>query len=315
MPPRARRPEAGVAMWGAPSSGKTTFLAALDIALARMGGGWSLTGANVSSTDMLVNLTTELADGRFPQATQGMDEYRWILERLSAGRGLLRRRRRGAPVGISLDFVDASGEIFSGKSSKYPEARRDLIKNLEQSRGIIYLFDPIREFARGDAFAHTFGVLAELAGRMVDSPDRIGGRLPHYLAVCVTKFDEIQVLETADKFELLTTNPADRFGFPRVADEDAQELLGHLCEVSRTGNADLVMNTLRTRFLPDRIRFYVTSAIGFYVAPHIGGYDPDDYENQLPDEQNPKRMRIRGAVHPINVVEPMLWLADKLAGE
>jgi hypothetical protein len=319
MPPRTSRPEHSVAMWGAPGSGKTTFLASLDIALSRQGSSWSLTGGNESSTGMLVKLTTSLADGRFPTATVGMDQFTWVLEQLPPHVDRRRLLRRGAARepsrAVGLDLIDASGEIFSGQSARYREARGDLIGDLVRSRGIIFLFDPIREFNKGDAFQYTFGVLAELAGRMMDSPERISGRLPHYVAVCVTKFDEIRVLQTAEKLDLLSADPADRFSFPRVLDEDAQELLGYLCDISRSGNADLVVNALRARFLPTRIKFFVTSAIGFYVDPRHGGYDPDDYQNEVPDGREPGGTRIRGAVHPINVVEPMLWLARKLTGD
>jgi hypothetical protein len=47
----------------------------------------------------------------------------------------------------------------------------------------------------------------------------------------------------------------------------------------------------------------------------VDAYDPDDYQNHLPDEDEPRKTRIRGTVHPINVVEPVLWLAGKLTSE
>ena len=77
----------------------------------------------------------------------------------------------------------------------------------------MFIFDPIREFAKGDAFDHTFGMVVQLARRLADSPD-FDGRLPHYVAVCVTKFDEIRVFETAEKLDLLVTDPDDPYEFP-----------------------------------------------------------------------------------------------------
>ena len=44
-------------------------------------------------------------------------------------------------------------------------------------------------------------------------------------------------------------------------------------------------------------------------------YDPDDPQNLLPDDSAPESSRIRGPVHPINVVEPLLWLGEKLTAE
>lgn len=315
MAPGEGGPEHSVAMWGAPTSGKTTFLAALNIALTRQVEGWKVIGADEASTDKLVSLTTSLArDRKFPKATQGIERYRWILIG-QASRAIPRRwfgtRQRQEPVKIGLDLVDASGEL-SAPERPSRGARSDLINNLERSRGIVFLFDPIREFNQGDAFDYTVGVLAQLAQRMFDSPEYSDGYLPHYLAVCVTKFDEIRVFRTAEKLDLLVVDPDDQYAFPRVEDTDARELFVRLCELSHSGNAELVLNTLEKHFRPDRIRYFVTSAIGFNIDPRNGAYNPDDYQNLVPDSDTPELMRIRGSVHPINVVEPLLWLATKL---
>ncbi len=311
-------PEYSVAMWGAPSSGKTTFLAALSIALAEQEKHWKVIGADEGSTDTLIKLTTELArDRAFPRATQGIEHYRWILVgrvMRTVPRRWIGTKQHEVAVKINLDLADAQGEI-SGPENPSRGVRGDLLDNMERGRGIVFLFDPIREFIRGDVFDYTFGVLAQLAQRMVNSPDYVDGYLPHYVAVCITKFDEIRVLRTAEELDLLATDSDDPYGFPRVDDSDARELFTRLCEVSRSGYADHVLNTLEKHFRPDRIKYFVTSAIGFHVDPQSGAYNPHDYQNQVPDPDKPERPRIRGTVHPINVIEPLLWLARKLAAE
>ena len=317
-PPSQERPEHSVAMWGAPSSGKTTFLAALSLALARQARDWRITGADDASTNVLIRLTTALSrDRAFPDATSGMEHYRWLLNgqvRRPLPRRWFRTEYREESVRIGLDLTDASGEIFD-PDKPGRGVRSDLVDNLTRSRGIIFLFDPIREFEQGDVFDHTFGVLTQLAQRMDDSPDLIKGRLPHYVAICVTKFDEIRVLSTADKLSLVVSDPDDPYDFPRVDDSDARDFFAHLCRVSQSGNAELVPTTLERYFRPERVKYFVTSAIGFHVNPGLDVYDPDDYQNQLPDEDEPRKTRIRGTVHPINVVEPILWLAGKLTSE
>ena len=318
VPSAVSRPSVGVAMWGPPRSGKTTFLAALNIALARQNPvGWRLVGIDTPSTQTLVTLTTDLANRRFPRATIALDQYTWALERslqaLPPRRRLRLGWRREQVPSVSLDLVDASGELFSLEGRRNPEAENDLFKNLENSRGIIYVFDPVREFSRGDIFEHTIGVLNRLARRMADADALTSGRLPHHVAVCVTKFDQAKVLETASRLFLTTVDEADRFGFPRVADEDAEELFTELTEIVST-TADMVPQALRRFFLPERMKFFITSSIGFHVNPLTGSYDPDDYQNEIPDENEPGGMRVRGAVHPINVVEPILWLARQLVG-
>ena len=317
MPPQEKRLEHSIAMWGAPSSGKTTFLAALSIALTKWGKGWNVVGADEASSNKLIALTTPLThEHAFPLATSGIEGFRWLL----VGRitrtisRWFRTERYEETVKIFLDLADPAGEI-AGPSRAERGERVDLIDNLERARGIVFIFDPIRESETGDTFEHTFGVLKQLTQRMIDSPEFSDGLLPHYVAVCVTKFDEIRVFRTAEKLNLLMADPADPLGLPRVADEDARELFVQLCNVSQSGNADMVHKTLEQHFRPERIKYFVTSAIGFYVDPRKGVYDPDDIQNLLPDTNNPNMPRIRGAVHPINVMEPLLWLGLQLAGE
>jgi hypothetical protein len=316
VPPSQKRTEHSIAMWGAPSSGKTTFLAALSIALTRRGKDWKVVGSDKASADKLIALTTPLTrEHAFPLATSGIEAFRWQLvgQVQRTIPRMFRTERYEETIRIGLDLADPSGEIAGPERTEGGE-RVELIDNLERSRGIVFLFDPIRESETGDTFDHTFGVLAQLTQRMIDSSEFADGWLPHYVAVCITKFDEIRVFKTAEKLNLLVADPADPLGLPRVADEDARELFAQLCDVSQSGNADMVLNTLTQHFRPERIKFFVTSAIGFYVDPRKGVYDPDDIQNLLPDTNNPKKPRIRGTVHPINVMEPLLWLGRQLAG-
>jgi hypothetical protein len=147
---------------------------------------------------------------------------------------------------------------------------------------------------------------------MTASGETVGGCLPHYIAICITKFDEVRVLQTAEKLELLTARRNDEFGFPRVDPVRAETLLRELCRHSQSGNDDLMLDNLRQHFAPERIRYFVTSAIGFHVDPATNVYNPDDFQNLMPDENDPREMRIRGTVWPINVVEPLMWLASRL---
>ena len=316
MPPGPNQPERRIAMWGAPSSGKTTFLAALSLALSRQRTDWNLAGGNEASEEVLIKLTKSLSNHEFPPATAGIERYRWVLSGQVPLAGPGRRPRKDQPyeyVRLGLDLVDASGEI-TGSSQVGLALRDELVDHVVHSRGIVFIFDPIREFDEGDAFDHTFGMLAQLARRMDEGQGRIDGRLPHYVAVCVTKFDDVRVFETARRLDVLGLEPADRYQFPRVPDDHARVLFTRLCEVSGSGNGEMVVNLLEQYFRPDRIRYFVTSAIGFY-ASRTNGFDPDDPQNLIPDDENPNKFRVRGAVYPINVVEPLLWLGTRLAAD
>ncbi|TYB43965.1 ATP-binding protein [Actinomadura chibensis] len=308
-----QQPGHNIAMWGTPGSGKTTFLGALSIALSLQDQGWKLVGGDLPSTDALIKLATDLAgQRRFPRPTQGIERYRWKLVGPPPG-----RRRRwpwGGPapeaVQIGLDLRDPTGEVYALNA-----ASEDLVERLVNSRGIIYLFDPVWEFVKGNSFDYLFGVLHRITQRMLDAGEFSDGCLPHYLAVCITKFDDVRVLETAEKLRLVTPDTEGPLGFPRVSDDDARALFRWLCDVSRSGNAELVLNHIRQFFHKDRVRYYVSSSIGFYVDPELRLFDPDDVQNLIPDPDNPTQMKIRGPVYPINVTEPVTWLARELAAQ
>lgn len=327
-PPPVDRPDGspGITMWGPPSAGKTTFLAALHIALIRRKKAtWLLVPEDLASQTDLVRLTTVLTGGgSFPQATAQIDEYHWSL--VKQRQHPLRRtwlwrlwrqvlRLPEAAARVPLDVYDPSG-FAAGESNFGTDLGNRLIRDLAKSAGIIFLFDPITEFERGDAFSYTYGVMVQLL-RILGRE----GRLPHFVAVCITKFDEIRVLGSADKWNLTDVDKNDELEFPRVADEDARTFLENLCRVSRSDTADLVLNMLDQHFYPERVKFFVTSAIGFYLNPMLQPrmFDTEDYQNHVveirktADGNTEVMTRIRGAIHPINVIEPILWLTENVA--
>ncbi len=329
MAPEEANDDRGIVMWGAPSTGKTTFLAALSIALIRQDGSRPDKNANKESlwvrgvekrdADALTSLTTQLVDNRvFPKATGSVEVYKWELvgtvQRSVPGRWFGRMQREVSVI-IPLNLVDAPGGAAHPDSEAATPARwEELIGSMERSKGIILLFDPIREFAQGDAFTHTLAVVNELSYRMRAS-SLPGGRLPHYVAACVTKFDEIKVFETAERLEMIEFDD-DQYCFPRVPQDEAREFFASLCAVSRSGDADMVLGLLEKTFRPDRIKYFVSSAIGFYLDPDSGAFNRTNFLNHLPRPDGTEESAgIRGPVHPINVVEPILWLGRQLSEE
>jgi hypothetical protein len=134
--------------------------------------------------------------------------------------------------------------------------------------------------------------------------------LPQHVAVCITKFDEIKVLEIARQLGIVRRNANDPFQLPRVPEHDALRLFSALTSASSSGDGGVLLSALQQAF-PGRIRFFVTSAIGFYVNPRTGRFNKDDPQNLIKTEEGP---RIRGALYPISVVEPILWLSEQIAG-
>lgn len=309
-PGAANRGAAGhrITVWGAPSTGKTTFLAALNVALDRQDEPWRLIGADEASADALTNFERALVKDRlFPEATRGTELYRWEL--IGAVQRPARRRWLGPrmseeTVTIPLEVVDAPGGA-ADPSTSGPALSRALLENIEQSKGILFFFDPVRELETGDAFAHAHAlintVLQRMGGRRL--PD---GRLPHHVAICVTKFDELRLVEVARTLGMLDVD--DR-GIPRVPGTDAREFVCKLCGYFGNRDAELMLNRLERNFRRDRINYFVTSAIGFYLDPRTGRCDMEDFQNHVPASER-RTAQIRGDVFPVNVAEPVLWLAQ-----
>jgi hypothetical protein len=307
---------AEIAMWGAPASGKTTFLAALDTALKRRRYGYTMIPDDDASEVMLINATAALDDkGEFPDATETIDILQWTLHG---------RRQQAASNGagmhlvnsthkITLKLTDPNGELTLPGRIADPN-RRKLVSALAGADGIIFMFDPIRESEKGDGFQTTNGLLVQLARQAANSDPNFDGMLPHHIAICVTKFDEPRVFDTAERLRLLQYDPSDPYQFPRVEGADARLLFSSLCASSGNGNGDLMLNALEQYFREDRIKFFVTSSVGFYVNPYTNRFDRDNPQNVVKNKSGhvvADQSRIRGPLHPINIVEPVLWLGER----
>lgn len=307
-----REASKGITMWGPPAAGKTTFLAALNIALVQQNWPWRLSGVDEADAEALTGLTAALdEEATFPQATNTVAHYHWQLT------GIVRRKRgRVRPVAVQetvtipLDLIDVAGGS-AHPATAGPVRWRALMDNLERSKGIFFFFDPVTELTSGGAFIHAIEVIRELSERMRDRR-LANGRLPHYVAVCLTKFDEIKVLRAALAQGL--AEPSGERGCPRVPENEARDFFTHLCEISDNDAARHVPGLLEANFSGDRIRYFVSSAIGFYVDEDTGRYDPDDFQNYIP-AYGDEPARIRGTVDPVNVVDPVLWLGQCVAQE
>jgi hypothetical protein len=100
--------------------------------------------------------------------------------------------------------------------------------------------------------------------------------------------------------------------FPRVHDDEAERFTRELFTSSPVSDVELVTGALRQYFYPDRVRYFITSAVGFYVGPS-GEFREEDYQNVVPTDGGGRA--IRGQIHPVNVAEPLLWLGERIAAE
>ena len=315
-----------IGLWGAPACGKTTFLAALYIAVNRGKEDLNIFGVDDSSTDFMVQsnrmLTTE---HRFPPGTQNVGSYSWTMNMVRHLQPERSRfgRQAPAPVAVAaqfnIDLRDAPGGYYASNPMAQPQSRLDLgdgspeaapgpeemMEYLAGCEGLLLLINPVRERELGDAHEYFQGTLLRMAQRrMALMP--AGAKLPHHVAVCVTKFDDADVYRFARMNGFRTYDENDPYMFPRVHSDDAEGFFRELCNTDMS-DAELICNGLSRYFHRDRIRYFVTSAIGFYRKG--GRFREDDHNNAV--EQNGE-IKIRGQIHPINVLEPILWLGENV---
>lgn len=311
-----------VGLWGATQSGKSTFLSALFIAAMRSAEDLRVKGNNDESTDFLIRNTHTLnAQHRFPPPTEAQQPLSWTLQMSvpNRDRGRWRKGPATVPFDFRVDLQDAPGRSYAAVPEVQP-SRLDLpggtdeipevASFLADCQGLLLLIDPIRERETGDAHEYFHGTLLRIAQRVEVPPGR---RLPHYVAVCLTKFDENPVFRFAWDNGFLCYSEHDPLLFPRVHDNEAERFMRELLAGSPMSDMDLVVGGLRQYFYRERIRYFVTSSIGFFVGSS-GEFRENDYRNVVPVEDG-GGVRIRGPVHPVNVAEPLLWLGERIAAE
>ena len=325
-----------IGLWGSPASGKTTYLAALPQALSNTDGSvgrWTVFPTSDAATELLISWSHQLITEQvFPEATALGDvtELAWrFVGDLTGSRYMRRgrlRRRPPAQSGFDLDLIDVSGEAFGyNPVGVSPGIVDTALNHLAWAEGLIFLFDPVTERDRRTAAEYVNRTLAMLSRKVMAEGRLIGPYLPHYIAVCITKFDHKDVFRQARQAGLVNYGPD---GIPRVLDAQAADLFDVICEgrfwadqrTDSHGGAMFVRNQLRRYFHPDRIRYYAVSSIGYKKPPGWDPqaarpgfqFDPGDFSNVI--EQGGEQ-KIRGPVEPVNVLEPLIDLHMQISGQ
>lgn len=331
-------PLAKISLLGPVGSGKTTYLAALGQAVTRAdrsNGEWNIFPVNAASERQLVEWSKRLVhDQKFPDRTDIAEiiPLQWEFVGNLTGsryeqRRLWRRRKPGQSESrFLLNLVDVSGQAYGYVPESMnisPDIRQGALDHLAEADGLIYLFDPITEREYRSASMYIDAAIAPLSRYQMDQ--LVDGYLPQQVSVCVTKFDHPDLFFQARRSGLVNYG-AD--GMPRVLDEHAEAFFDSLCEGDfwgeqggeRQESAMLVRDLLKSYFHPERIKYFVSSSIGYWRpagwnpgSPSLPGFtfDPDDFRNILTGHDGTPR--IRGVIHPINVLEPLISLQQRLA--
>jgi energy-coupling factor transporter ATP-binding protein EcfA2 len=341
--PNGRSPTRRIGLWGPSGSGKTAFLAAINIAIKQsQESQWLISGMNDESTRFLIEGTEMLETDRvFPDATEKTQRLSALMIRDEWQSGGLFRRRLSGREDFHLDLIDPPGGMQDARPT-VPEGDQkpdddyfedsgefeddplddegqvsedqdpeELVNSLAACDGFLYLFDPITERAKGNARSNFQGTLLRITEKVVQSRERrmAGGKLPQYIAVCVTKLDDPRIYKTARAGALLTYDYGE-YNFPQVPQEWAEEFFELLCTTPQLRGAAGVRGGIRTSFRRERVKYFATTSVGFYLAPRSLRFNERDYLNVSVGPDG--RAMIRGDVYPINVLEPLLWLGGQI---
>ncbi|MYY01549.1 MULTISPECIES: hypothetical protein [unclassified Streptomyces] len=297
-----------IGLWGAPRSGKTTYLASMAIAAMQMQrhsrSNWVIGGMNPESIEFLNDGVTQLAIQRvFPDATVGLQPLSWSFQGSEEGTGPFKKSKQ---TGFILEVQDVTGEAYRGDEANALRPR--VLDQLARSQGLIYLYDPLLDSQRAaEGLNFLYSMLTELNARVRDAGKLHRNRLPHHVSVCITKFDDPEVFRPAVEAGYVTQSMEGN-RLPRVPDEQAGRFFQWMCDDVRGASARLVRDCLAAFFHPQRISYYATSAIGFRLNPqHIF-----DYRNYLNVEVVNGERRICTSPVPINVLEPLIDLEKRI---
>ena len=296
-----------ISLYGAKGTGKTAWIAVLKEAAQRSRvGRWQVHGAlppDDGFLDSAYEMLTRLK--RFLPGTVSVQHYSFVVVPMphegilaQAGEEVSRVWGRGR-TGFRLHFVDGPGEAFLEPED--PGAGESVWLNIRTSRGIVYLFDPTIEAPDGSQPPANYRYLRRLSqetyrklaeeGRLVD-----GRYFPHFVAVCLTKLDNPAVFSRLDERGLLSRDERGYY----VKDGDAERAFREFADRD-------TVDALEGMFVKSRLRYYVTSSIGFYHFTNpmtkAEEWDPRDCVNVV---HLPNGERIRGGVSPINVFEPLV---------
>jgi hypothetical protein len=295
-----------IGLWGAPRSGKTTYLAALPIAAMQYQrhneGSWNVCGVTDEANDFLIQRTDMLTRQRkFPPASMGIENLAWSLQGPEEkGKWGLGSRRPD----FVLEIQDAAGEVFLHDHPQHAQ----IVGQLAQSHGLIYLFDPLGD-AQKDTETFTFlhAALTQLHTRVRERGELVDGKLPHHVSVCIAKFDHPDVLQPAVEAGWVIQDTVGS-QLPRVPRERSEQYFQWMCDVFRGSNARLVRDALYAHFDRSRISYYEVSAVGFRLNPQ----QVFDYADYVQPVKVDGELRIRTAPVPINVLEPLIDLERRI---
>lgn len=288
-------------LWGGVAGGKTTFLSALKEAMLRdRVGGWTIIGGGDPDIRFLVDQQNELDAGRFPAATSDPSEYRFYLTlpfRRAAGASRPGKHvNGGGRRRFELEVHDYPGTAFrdGGEDMHFQQ----LSEFLTSCAGFLYLYDPTST----KNYTHFQETLQKLSLRLREQGRSNDNRVPQYMAVCITKYDDPDVLARLQREGLIVMEEVNGVTTPTVSDPP---------QAFRTlaGQTDPNLPpSIRDYFLESRVEYFAVSSVGFYSHGNQT-VRLEDCSNVVDTREG---ARIRGRFSPVNILAPLAWLQDRV---
>jgi hypothetical protein len=299
-------PPIRIGIWGAGRSGKSTFLAALPLAAlyGPRAQRWIVHGTTSEAANYLTEGLTQLVtDRRFPEPTLVTTPISWSFSGPPPHSGLfglpdLFHRHGRDPVEFTVDLFDPPGRVFEAG-----QVQPEIVDILANASGILYLIDPLP--GQKDLFTSFFATLQQVAARVRANRQMRRGKLPQFMAICITKFDDEELLRRLIAETNLVVQDKSGNWLPRIAPGREREYFDWVCQRMLGGAATVVRECLDTFFDDHRVRFFASSAIGFRLNSQQV-FDFRDFRNVYVDEAG--EPRIRDTPRPFNVLEPLVYL-------
>lgn len=311
-----RRPGGPVRVFlcGAPGSGRSTLVAALPVAAMQAGGdggAWSISGVDEPSARVIVGGVEQLTvRRRFPSSmsSPGVGPMAWSVQGrgIPAGTGAWWLRRKDPQdVDVAVEFRDVAVDVDVdvGGDGAAPSGP---VPDAASADGLLCLVDP-RPGRRADGVGSVGSVLGEAHARAERAGRTERGRLPHHVAVLVTKFDDPAFFQEALEAGWVSQEVGGG-RLPYVPIRSGRDFFDWLCSVRDADGPARVREALHRHLLRERVEYFACSAIGFRLNANQV-FDYRDFRNVDAAGTSPP---IRSQVRPVNVLEPVMRLERRI---
>jgi hypothetical protein len=264
-----------IGIWGPTKAGKTSYIAALKIALDSYAKGWRIWAGTTETERFLETQWSEMAQGKFPAPTDftAPSTYNFQIYKKDTFLGTNGQYH-------NIFVFDAAGRFISEPDNPY-----GYFEKLAQCQGILLMIDPEIERNLGqprptESNEPYHKLLIRLLHRLRER--RTGeGDLDINLAFCITKID-------LDPHWEYRETPKEYLG----------EILGNIA-----------MNGIMPFCKPERTGFFATSVAGRYFTPEGVSKPNTSLEGGIECIADLTKWQ------PYKLLDPLFWLFDRLESE